>query len=230
MLTWNRLINKLSNKSVHKGEGHKLLHSDRIDCIRSDWAKLVSSYVLAPNLSTKQMTFTRQIAQVGKIRLVQLLQIESLRRWQWPSGHGDQTSAGETRLCQQCPTPRRLWLISLFCSASSAYGDSGNEMLGIKESEPGHTGVCLVLCVSDNHHGPTPRCLSKGSDFFLYVFFWEKKKMSFISCLFYCWHLMWCEVSHKPDSSLLHQSKRKWVLKLILYKRLPSYVDRIPVH
>lgn len=37
------------------------------------------------------------------------------------------------------------------------YGDSGNEMLGIKESEPGHTGVCLVLCVSDNHHGPTPR-------------------------------------------------------------------------
>lgn len=50
------------------------------------------------------------------------------------------------------------------------YGDSGNEMFGIKESEPGHTGVCLVLCVSDNHHGPTPRCLSKGSDFFLYVF------------------------------------------------------------
>lgn len=70
LLTWNRLINKLSNKSVHKGEGHKLLVSDRIDCIRSDWAKLVSSYVLAPNLSTKQMTFTRQIAQVGKIRLV----------------------------------------------------------------------------------------------------------------------------------------------------------------
>lgn len=120
LLTWNRLINKLSNKSVHKGEGYKLLVSDRIDCIRSDWTKLVSSYVLAPNLSTIQMTFTRQIAQVGKIRLVQLLQIESLRRWQWPSGHGDQTSAGETRLCQQCPTPRRLWLISLFCSASSA--------------------------------------------------------------------------------------------------------------
>lgn len=57
------------------------------------------------------------------------------------------------------------------------YGDSGNEMLGIKESEPGHTGVCLVLCVSDNHHGPTPRCLSKGSDFFLYVFLWGEKKI-----------------------------------------------------
>lgn len=202
LLTWNRLINKLSNKSVHKGEGHKLLVSDRIDCIRSDWTKLVSSYVLAPNLSTKQMTFTRQIAQVGKIRLVQLLQIESLRRWQWPSGHGDQTSAGETRLCQQCPTPRRLWLISLFCSASSA---ADNALLfgplwgfrqwnvGIKESEPGHTGVCLVLCVSDNHHGPTPRCLSKGSDFFLYVFLWGEKKivLHILLVLLLAFNVMW---------------------------------------
>lgn len=76
------------------------------------------------------------------------------------------------------------------------YGDSGNEKLGIKESEPGHTGVCLVLCVSDNHHGPTPQCLSKGSDFFLYVSFGRgKKKWSLVNAyaltsMFYQWYLM----------------------------------------
>lgn len=57
------------------------------------------------------------------------------------------------------------------------YGDSGNEMLGIKESEPGHTGACLVLCVSDNHHGPTPRCLSKVVISFCMFSFGRKKNV-----------------------------------------------------
>lgn len=73
------------------------------------------------------------------------------------------------------------------------YGDSGNEKLGIKESEPGHTGVCLVLCVSDNHHGPTPQCLSKG--IFCMFLLGEEKKWSLVNAyalnsMFYQWYLM----------------------------------------
>lgn len=53
LFIWNRFINKLSNKFVYKGEGYKLFVSDRIDCIRFDWVKLVLSYVFVLNFSIK---------------------------------------------------------------------------------------------------------------------------------------------------------------------------------
>lgn len=96
-------------------------------------------------------------------------------------------------------TPRRLWLIILFCSASLAAADNAllfgslwapsNEILGDKRISPGPIWVCLALCV-----GVTIRMVrlisafsglhQVNEDSYLKCFSWEKKLFSFIACHF----------------------------------------------